>query len=698
MNRKIENEAILNRKNKIAFLYLLIVLLVIIFLYSILHTMSSDRRIPSNHNTIHDRSFRGSIISADGYTLSRSAKTYQAIIRGASIVPEKKALFIKLFSIYSGMTEASISSEFIHKNGKEILGNITISDTITSRVAMRLKSLSYKLRQFKVFRAIKNRNGIEVVYGLDIIENGESRSYPLQDILSPTLGYVRDNLQGRYTRPLGQKGLEKAYDKHITSKKNGYFRAKRDVVGALIHDNNSEEKIRVDGLNLHLNIPLKIQRRVELMLDQMKISIDAEEILLAIMESTTGKILCFATTKRYDPSHIKQKDMASLVSKFTEYPYEAGSIIKPLSIAIALDYDRITPSTEFKTGKKKFSITAGQYVRDDEPFKSMSVIDIIVHSSNIGTSQISWLLTGKEYRDGLLKFGLAQRTGIDLSRDLPGSLKSVSLLEHKMHRANSAFGYGTMVTIAQMLKAYSAFNNEGLAMSPRLVNYLEGVDGKKYTLPPKIGNKQAISKETAEEIHDMLLEVVKRGTGVKAKYKGLEVGGKTGTAHIAKNGSYVKEYHSSFFGFANDGEGNKYTIGALAIRAKGKYKYFASKSAVPSFRRALDILVELEYLRPEGSIKILPKIEDPVKEENSTLLPKIEVPTKAIKKEVKPKPKPKEKRKKEVKPKPKPKEKPKKEVKPKPKPKEKPKKEEKEIPKVIKVEKPPNYDSFEDMF
>ena len=108
MNKEIQNKAIHQRKNKIFFLFLLLLLAIGIFLFSVLKTISSDRRIPSHHSTIHDRSFRGSIISADGYTLSSSQKTYQAAIRGASIVPEKKALFVKLFSIYSGIPEKKL--------------------------------------------------------------------------------------------------------------------------------------------------------------------------------------------------------------------------------------------------------------------------------------------------------------------------------------------------------------------------------------------------------------------------------------------------------------------------------------------------------------------------------------------------------------------------------------------------------------
>ncbi|RLA69900.1 MAG: penicillin-binding protein 2, partial [Epsilonproteobacteria bacterium] len=185
MNKEIQNQAIHQRKNKISFLFILLVIAMGIFLTSVLKTISSDRRIPSHHSTIHDRSFRGSIISQDGYTLSSSQKTYQAVIRGASLEPDKKTLFVKLFSIYSNIPEAKLLKKFKNRKGKELQGNIILSKTINSRSAMQLKALSYKLRKLDVFRSIKTRKGIQVVYGLDIIENGESRRFPLKDVLSP---------------------------------------------------------------------------------------------------------------------------------------------------------------------------------------------------------------------------------------------------------------------------------------------------------------------------------------------------------------------------------------------------------------------------------------------------------------------------------------------------------------------------------
>jgi cell division protein FtsI (penicillin-binding protein 3) len=584
---------------KLFILYALFVLLVSAFLFSVFRTITSDRKIPSQTAVIHDRSLRGDIISKDGYTLSSSYKLYQATVHAKNIDPAKKELFLELFSIYSGISKEELRKKFYDKKGKKRTGRVTLSYNLDARKAIQLKSLGYKLRQLKVFRSTKNRNGIDVLYGLDIVESGEARRFPLNDCLTPIIGYVRKKSDDRYTRPTGKKGLERYSEKHLISRKNGLFKGERDVIGAVIRNGSSTSIPRIDGLDLHLNIPLDLQRRVEIVLDKMKDYTGAEEIIGAVMESETGKVLAMASSERYDPTHITQKDVSALNPKFSEYPYEVGSILKPLTLAIALDHNRVTPDTWFETFNGRMKIGKRRTITDDEPFPRLTTTDIIVHSSNVGISQVSWKVTGREFREGLLKFGLSQPSGIDLSRDLPGKVKPVKKLQHKMHRANQSYGYGMHATFAQMFKAYSAFNNDGKAMTPRIIDYFQDADGKHYKLPPPHPDRQAVSKKTADQIHKILLEVVKRGTGVAGQYKGLEIGGKTGTAHIATSRGYSRQYHSSFFGFANDNSGHKYTIGVLVIRVKKRPQYFASKSAVPTFKKITNALVELHYLKPE---------------------------------------------------------------------------------------------------
>jgi len=606
------------RKHKVTGLFFIIFLAMSAFLYSIYKTIVNYRDMPSHYSTLHDRSFRGSIISSDGYTLSSSQKIYTASIRGASIFPDKREVFIKLFSIYSDISTNEIRRVLKNSNGNYIRGYIALSRDIDTKHAMQLKNLAYKLRQLNVFQTTKNSSGIELLYGLDIIENGESREFPLKDVLSPVLGYVGKKYENRYLRRVGQKGLEKKYDEHITSKKDGYFRGKRDVRARLIHDKNSIQRERVDGLDLHLNISLAIQRRVELMLDSMKSRLYADEIIVGVMQSNTGKVLSLASSERYNPAHIEQKDIPVLNPKFSEYPYEPGSVLKPLSISLALDKGLIKPTTWFNTFNGRLKIGKRHWISDDEKFESLTVTDIIVHSSNVGTSQISWRLNGEEFREGLLKFGVAKPSGIDLSRDLPGKLKKLYKLNHQLHRASTSYGYGMQITFAQLLKAYSAFNNDGKTVTPRIVNYLEDSKGRHFTVKPDMNDTQTISKKTANQMHDILIEVVKRGTGEKAQYPGLEIGGKTGTAHIVKNGKYVREYHSSFYGFANDKKGNKYTIGVLVIRAKKEYKYFASQSAVPTFKNIVNILVGQNRLIPDNEVDTEEIVEDMYKCETNT--------------------------------------------------------------------------------
>ncbi|WP_457606140.1 peptidoglycan D,D-transpeptidase FtsI family protein [Nitratifractor sp.] len=591
------------RSIKLLILFVVMILLVLIFLSAILHTLDSDRHLPSHTAVIHDRALRGTVVSKDHFTLSRSNKTYQATVYAPGIAPEKRELFLRLFSIYSGIDEGELRKAFLDRKGHPKKGYVTLSKEIDASTAIYLKSLAHKLRRMGVFRAVRNRRGVEVLYGLDITENGEIREFPLHDILTPALGYVRNRNVGRYSEVFGVKGLEKRYEKYLSMRQDGLVKGKRDVSGTVIRSKSSVSIPRKDGYSLHLNIPLALQKRVEVTLDAMKEETGAKEIVAAVMESGTGRLLTLASSERYDPANITRADIPKLNPKATEYPYEPGSVIKPITLAIAIDHGRVTPDTWFKTyNGGPFHISKRQTITDDEAFDSLTATDIIVHSSNIGISQIAWRLSGKEFHDGLSAFGLGRRTGIDLSRELPGRIKPAWKLAKRPHAANQAYGYGMHATFIQLLKAHNIFNNDGIAVTPHLIDHLESYDGRKFRLDPdRFPSYRAIKASTARQIKEILKKVVAEGTGVKAQYPGLEVGGKTGTAHIAAHGHYTRRYNSSFFGFANDDRGHRYEIGVLVIEASKYHKYFAAQSAVPTFRKILDNLVELGYLHPNLS-------------------------------------------------------------------------------------------------
>jgi len=578
-------------------MFIVIIILLFTFLITVLFTITSDRKTGNKISVVKDRAIRGSIVSLDGYSIAYSQKTYRAEINTLSIDPKKKDLFVNLFSIYTGIPKQKVRDKFLNSKGRMIRGRVVLLKNIDVRLASDLKALSRKLSRLKVFRPI-NKNKPHLILGLDIIDDNEGRFYPYKDVLTPIVGYVQVKEVDGYKRPIAIKGLEKSYDYYLTPSRDGLIKGKRDAIGTIILNGKSKRVTRIDGMNLHINIPIEFQYGVERILDRHKKRLGAEEILVAVMDTNSGRVISMATSERFNPSKIRQKDVKSLNPNFTEYLYEPGSVIKPLTLAVALENSRVNLNVEIEIGGK-YRVNEKYTITDDSYFKSLTPRDIIVHSSNIGIAKIAWKLTGKELYDGLRAFGLAQKSGVDLSTELKGKIKAPYLLEYPTYSANSAYGYGMFVNFMQILKAYSAFNNDGVAVTPKIANFVSDRFGKIYNIEFDISSLNSCSKSVAKIMHSILIDVVERGTGKRAKYEGLEIGGKTGTAQIAYKGRYIDKYHSSFFGFANDSRGHKYTIGVLVI--KPKRNYFASRSAVPIFREVVEKMVEFNYLIPDVS-------------------------------------------------------------------------------------------------
>ena len=599
---------------KLAYLIAAVVLALVIFLTSVTKTVFHPRHIPKLLSSTNDLAVRGDIITSDNFKIATSKKLFKASIDLRCLSLEKEEVFIKLFSIYSDIKPSKLRKK-IRKERKRLKANIILSYKIDARTAKNLKELRFKLRRMNIFNSIRV-NGVRVVYGLTITESGEKRIYPYKDALVPVIGYVKkyETKKGQ-TKVNGVKGLENKYNKSLNECSDGILKGERDVLSYIIFNKNSVIKTRKDGKDLKLNIPLKLQRNIELILDKYNKKLGSDEIIVSIMESNTGKILSLATSNRFNPSKIRKKDIKNLNINAIEYQFEPGSIVKPLSISLVLDKNRVTQKELFYMHNKGKRNTKGEYpkgmykighwpIRDDHQFKKhyITLKDIVIHSSNIGTLILAQRLSGQEFYDGFKSFGLSKKTGIDLKYERKGLIHTIwqykageSKGKDNIFKATDSYGQGITTTFMQMLKAYMVFNNNGKFTIPQIVD--------NNIIYPQV---QVIRKQTANIMKKLLIQTVKEGTGRKAQIKGLEIGGKTGTANMVKGGRYQRKYMSSFFGFANDTKGNKYTIGVTVNnpinRGKYWYYYYASNSAVPVFKQLVSTLVKLNYLEPSLDI------------------------------------------------------------------------------------------------
>ena len=579
-------------------LYSLIALGFLIFLSVMLITVIKSRHLPSLYAKESSRAQRGSIISADGFHLATTKKLYKAVVDTRYIDPEKKYLFLELFSIYSG-----IPKEDIQKRLSKRKGVVVLSYNIPQIQAFYLKKLARELQRFKVFLELKNkRTGIRSIHGLSLIESGESRIYPYGNLLTPIIGYPHKIEDDGYTSIQGVKGLEKRFDVELSARQNGFSRGNRDVNSYIILNKNSFTKASIDGLDIKLTIPVSLQIKIERMLDIMKKKLDAKQIMIAIMDSTTGDIYTVASSNRFLPKAIKRSDYPSLRSGMIEYSFEPGSVIKPITFSLLLDKGLINPYDLVNGHNGRFKI-GRKVITDEHRFDWLSAENVIVYSSNVGIAQLAQKLSGYEFHQGLLTFGFSQKSTPDLIYEKSGSVPSAKRLENKIYKATCSYGYGMKANLMQILRAYSAFNNNGRMVSPRIVDTLIENNGKIDKVPYE-EQIQVIKSATAQRMKKILIKTVNEGTGKKAITAGLTIGGKTGTAHIVEKGKYVRKYNTAFMGFAND-KSKKYSIGVIVVQPKGSH--FASQTAVPVFKKAVDIMIEDGYLTPSLNPKIIKK-------------------------------------------------------------------------------------------
>jgi len=406
---------------------------------------------------------------------------------------------------------------------------------------------------------------VEIKYNLILSEDNKTlsyatdtnacRIYPYGDTLQPVLGYTSDEGEGL----LG-------FEEYFTPDFEKYSGVK-------------------------LNINLTLQQRVEKILDDYKQELKADEIIVGVMESATGKLRVAASSNRSNPHTATEADIPNLFQKFSTYRYEPGAVMMPIVIASALQRGLVEENALIATQGSRLEFKNGKFVIDAIKNDLLTLDGILTNYSNVGIAKIAYRFSGYEFRESLEKFGLHQACSVELMQNHKGFLQSAETFEQGMYRANTAYGYGMLASFTQLMRAYSVFNNDGEGVTPRLVHFLlkekEEVPAEPLDMPV-----QAVNQNVADRVHEMLVTNVHQGFAKQAQIEGLETGGMGSIAYIAKGGKYVEEYHSSFYGFANDAHGHKYTIGVLVIRPRDKQNFYASRSAVPVFRDVVTIMIK----------------------------------------------------------------------------------------------------------
>ncbi|CDL88800.1 penicillin-binding protein 2 [Campylobacter coli] len=585
-----------NRVSKVAFAYCMALFFMIIFLSSTFF-LTSKRHIPNTEKDQYSLALRGNIITKDNFTITSSRQIYRAEIDLRSINKDKFDLFLKLFQIYSGISDDEIADikKRIQKQKKRSY-HFILSQNLDSKQASYLRDLAKKLYIQGFFKAFTNNLGKVETRGLSIIEHEEDRIYMSKDALTPAIGYTKMVLdpQSGILKNVGVKGLEKYYDDCLNPLQNEKIQGLKDIGGNIILNLNSLQQKKIDGCLLYLNISLKLQKSIEKAIDGRNEDLKANEIIVGVMDSKTGQILALASSRRYDPQN-RGKDLSVLNASAIEYGYEAGSVIKPFIFTTALRLGKLKTDEVINTYGGAYKL--GRFtIRDDHKMDQMTMEEVIRYSSNIGMIQIAKRLSNLEIIAGLKIFKFGEKSGIDLPYEQKGEIPNSKRLRD-IEKSVLSYGYGLKTTFIQLLAAYNVFNNNGVYITPHLAEKFYQ-DGRFVSLEEDIKKEVILTPQAAQTMQKILIDVIEKGTGKKAITQGIIVGGKTGTARIAERQGYTSNrYNASFFGFANDTKHN-YTIGVLVRNPTKPYSYYAAQSALPMFKDVVDILINEDFLTP----------------------------------------------------------------------------------------------------
>ncbi|MBT4668756.1 MAG: penicillin-binding protein 2, partial [Candidatus Ruthia sp.] len=463
---------------------------------------------------------------------------------------------------------------------KQIENKVSLLDKALISVQLKESKITYK-----TIKVCKNRR----ISGVRL-QADTQRYYPKSASLAPLLGRVNHDKQGVSgiegefeTILAGEAGVtELSLDQDF---QGSYFNPL--IVNQIEHGQNIA--LTIDS-NIQFHAYAAIKKSVN------KHQADSGS---AIILAPNGEILAMVNYPADDPNDKTTYNAEHYRNRVLSDKVEPGSTMKPFTMLLALDRNKITA-----TDDELIDVTKRiGHIRPDGKYKQMTVKKILQKSHNLGTVNVSERLAKEDMYSTWNKLGFGHPLGLIPSIENSGSLRHFNSWGLADKRALS-FGHGPMETnLAQLARAYLVFANKG-AIPP--LKLIKGVNINEEST-------QIFSKDATHKIANLLDAVVSwKGSGYRARIKGYDIAGKTGTAEMVVNGQYNKKgAKRTFFTGFTPVKNPKYIMAVRLDYPKKCYTYYdpsirnkceGSNSAAMVFKDAME-----NILTTDQSIKLLAK-------------------------------------------------------------------------------------------
>jgi len=521
---------------------------------------------------------------------------------GSNVVP--LVLNQKLYTLYADPTYVKNASTVAAK-----VASIIGGDANKYQAELTVKDTRYSILAKKLTEA-QNKQIVALKYpGLGTQEQ-DYRTYPQGSLAAQLLGFVNNDGLGTY-------GVEQALNRQLKGKP-GELKAITDVNGVpLAASGNNIMTSPTQGDQVTLTIDLGIQKQVESILAAQVKSSKADGGSVVVMDTNSGAVKAMANYPTYDPSNYADVSNSSVFNNATvTTPIEVGSIMKTLTTAAALDQGVIQPNTTYNDPSHwtvdGFNITN---IEQDGGPGVRSIADLLNLSLNTGATWELMQMGGggpinQKGRDAWYNymakhFRLGQPTGIEQGYESPGIVPKPddNGAGIDLTYANTAFGQAMTATPIQMASAISAVLNGGTYYQPHLVDQTTTADGKVTTTGTKILAKDVVAPKVGQAMVPLMQYVVQNHFIVPPfDQTHYIVGGKTGTAQIAKPGGGYRDdvYNGTYLGFVG-GDKPQYTIAVFMDKPQVVAGAYAGTAAAqPVFAGIAHMLINNAYVTPKS--------------------------------------------------------------------------------------------------
>ncbi|MEI6528216.1 MAG: penicillin-binding protein 2 [bacterium] len=527
----------------------------------------ADRQYVKSYSQIFDRGSinfsnkDGTVISAatlsNGYTVSLNPKK----------ITDQKSLYDKLSLVVSITPE-----DYYAKVSKVNSSYEKIAERIDRTTADKITALKL--------------DGVEV-------QKQNWRYYPSKNIASRVIGFVGfdgDTFDGRY-------GLEKYYNDILARNQNGMYvnffaELFSNINKAISSDDNNEGDIVT-------TIEPTVESYLESKIADVQKKYESNITGGIIMDPQTGEITAMAVNPNFDPNNYNlEKDVSVYNNPLVEGVYEMGSIIKPLTVAAALDTGAVTAETTYNdTGC--WTLDKSTICNFDGKARGVvPVQQVLSQSLNVGSAHVALLMGKDNFATYMRNYGLDVETGIDLPSENHGRLNNLTS-PRDIEYATAAFGQGISMTPIETIRALASLGNGGKLVKPHLVKKIEYKNGLFNNISYENEATQVLKKETSTEISRMLTEVVDKALmNGTIKLEHYSVAAKTGTAQIAKPGGgyYDDKWLHSFFGYFPSYK-PKFIIFLYTVEPKGVN--YASQTLTQPFADLVKFLINYYEIAPD---------------------------------------------------------------------------------------------------